>query len=324
MKARGPLLSIVCALAASSLLPAGASGAPTDVPELKLSTFELEGSNGYRVEVTSVREGRRSPFVQVRAERAPFDVTYETRADLGAGVRASFASFGQIDVSFERRRKKVDRPEPGCRWISEEGVFRGSFRFAGENGFFATEATDPTGEVLRLPDGFCGLGIDRPARLDFPFLNRTVLAARAAGPTGTISFEASRWHLDQEIAFSASLRQRVGNVEVERTAGAGGKKRSFLASKSSRVSVRPPWPFDGSASFRDPASGPPAWTGSLSVSLPGVPAVALTGDDFRAKLCPRVSILSRSRCLRGRERPLLYGSGSHSQPLALARLSSLR
>ena len=66
--------------------------------------------------------------------------------------------------------------------------------------------------------------------------------------------------------------------------------------------------------FRDPAQGPATWAGSLSVALPGVPDVALAGPNFAARLCSRASLL---RCLR-------YGSGSHSQPLALARLSSLR
>ena len=55
--------------------------------------------------------------------------------------------------------------------------------------------------------------------------------------------------------------------------------------------------------------------------------VVLCSDCFAAKLCPRQPILNP--CLRQRrDRAILprglYGSGSHSQPLALARLSSLR
>jgi hypothetical protein len=318
MKARGSLLLLVCALA----LPASASGAPVDAPELKLGTIELEGSNGYEVEVLTLREGRHAPVAIVSAERGRLAATYEVRASLGAGIHAIFGSLGQLDVSFDRQSKSVETLEPGCRWIIEAGVFRGSFQFAGEGGYLSVQAVDPVGSVLRLPDGFCGFEEDRPARSAIPGLDQTVLAARAASERGTVSFEASRWHLDGEISFLASLRERVGEMRIERTARAGGGKRSFLTSKASRASVRPPGPFRGSARFRDPAKRPATWTGSLSVSFPGAPDVALAGAGFVAKLCPRVSILSS--CLRGRPRPSPYGSGSHSQPLALARLSSLR
>ncbi|MDX6634707.1 MAG: hypothetical protein QOF06_910 [Solirubrobacterales bacterium] len=49
------------------------------------------------------------------------------------------------------------------------------------------------------------------------------------------------------------------------------------------------------------------------------------GEGFTARLCPSLSILSS--CLPKHERARIgsrYGSGSHSQPLALTRLSSLR
>lgn len=322
MKARGPLLLLVCALVASSALPAGASGAPADVPDLTLSTFELEASNGYEVEVSAAREGRQSPSAMVWAKRGPFESRYQVRTSLGAGIHATFGSLGQLDVSFERRSKEVDRPEPGCRWIFESGIFRGSFRFAGEGGYFSVEATNPEGEVLRLPNGFCGFGDFRPARPAIPVLSKTVLSAQATEDTGTLSFQAVRLHLDQTTLFRASLRERVGQMSVERIAAVSGGKRTFLTSKSSRGSVRPPWPFEGSARFRDPAKRPAVWTGSLSVPLPGIPSVALAGNDFTAKLCPRMRILSN--CLRGEAGPFRYGSGSHSQPLALARLSSLR
>jgi hypothetical protein len=59
--------------------------------------------------------------------------------------------------------------------------------------------------------------------------------------------------------------------------------------------------------------------------LPGTEPLPLAGESFIARLCPSLSILasclSRHELARVRSR---YGSGSHSQPLALARLSSLR
>ncbi|HEX7280391.1 MAG TPA: hypothetical protein VF255_12315 [Solirubrobacterales bacterium] len=322
MKARGPLLLLVCALLTSSALPAGASAAPADVAELTLSSFVLEGSNGYEVEVSKAREGRRSLPALIRAIRGPFESHYMVPADPGAGMHATFGSLGVLDVSFERHSKEVVRTGPGCRSITESGVFRGSFRFVGEGGYFSVEATDPAGEVLRLPNGFCAFDSFRAARPAIPALSKTALSARAKEGTRTISFDATRLHLEPTTLFRASLHERVGPMRVEHIAAVSGKKRTFASSKRSRASVRPPWPFEGSARFRDPANGPATWTGSLSVPLPGVPPVALTGDDFTAKLCPGVPILAN--CLRGEAGLLRYGSGSHSQPLALARLSSLR
>jgi hypothetical protein len=298
MKVRGRLAVLACALAALLALPASAFGAPVQGPELTFGTIELEGSNGYEVEVASLREGRHAPIALVSAKQGPLEASYEVRAELGTGIRATFGSLGQLDVGFERRRKDVTKPEPGCRWISERGVFRGSFRFDGEGGYTSVEAVDPEGRVLRLPNGFCGFEDDRPARRGIPGLYQTVLAARAKADGGILTFEASRWSIERSIDFSASLRERVGEMRVLRTATVQGTRRTFLSPKKSRASVSPPQPFRGSARFRDPAGQPPTWTGSLAVSFPGAPDVALAGDSFAAKLCPRIFILAR--CLRGR------------------------
>jgi hypothetical protein len=322
MKARGRLAILWCALIALLGLPGGANGAAIDGAEIRVSIFEVGGSDGYEVVVSSWREGDTPGDAVVQAVNDPFQSIYSVPANAAPGVHATFGSLGQVDVSFEQRRKEIDRPSKGCRSITEEGVFRGTFRFVGENGYFSSEAVDPEGEIWRLPDGFCVFEEFRRARPAIPGFRKTALAAVGTEGKRTVSFQATRLHLEQETLFTGSLRERVGQMRVERSATVSGGKETFLSSKRSRASVRPPWPFDGSARFRDPARRPASWTGSLSVPLPGVPPVALTGSDFTAKLCPGVSILSR--CLRGTPGLLRYGSGSHSQPLALARLSSLR
>lgn len=317
---------LVYAAAALLALPAVARGASERAAEVKLSSFKVQGSNGYELEVISVRDGSLSPIAAVTVTRGPASASYEVRTAAGSGIHATFGSLGQLDVSFERRRKEVDRPEPRCRWISESGVFRGSFRFVGEEGYVSSEATNPSGEVFRLPDGFCGLGSFRLAR-PFLGLRQTVLAAQSTVGAGVVSFAASRFEDERPTLFDASSRERVGEMNIERqvrTQAAG----AFFNTRRSRASVAPPAPFVGSARFRDPAGGPASWTGSLSVSLPGAPDVTLAGETFVAKLCLGLPILRR--CLKRRPNPAssqaaeVYGSGSHSQPLGLARLSSLR
>jgi hypothetical protein len=312
-------IALVAALAAF-VLPASASGAfPRG--EVTLSTIKLEDSGGHEVEVSSARVGSRISRVAVSVVKEALTASYSVPVKRGAAMRATFGSLGALDVRFQRRRKEIDRPEPNCRWITETGVFRGTFDFAGEGGYLTVHAVDPVGEVFRLPDGFCGLESFRSERPPLiPGLYETVLAARTEDDTRLVNFEASRTKQSPPAFFAASLNERIGSMTVERTARARGARGSFSHTKASRASVFPPAPFSGSATFSDPAAAPPTWTGSLSVSFLGAPDVPLAGETFIAKLCPRLPFLRR--CLRPQRD--LYGSGSHSQPLALARLSSLR
>jgi hypothetical protein len=314
-------LVVLAAVAAALLaLPVSASALEKG-PEVHLSMIKVPVPDGYEVTVSAGRVGKHTPKVAVTIEQAPLTTNYLVREEPGAGLRATFGALGALDVRFERRRKMVERPEPGCRWIIETGVFRGSFDFAGEGGYLTVNAVNPVGEVFRLPDGFCGFGSFRLARPFIPGLYETVLEARMTDGSRTINFEASRFKGDRPVHFSASLHERVGSMTVERTAEAVGADEVFSHTKASRASVFPPPPFSGNARFSDPAAGPATWTGSLSTPFLGAPDAALTGEAFTAKLCPRLPVLTP--CLRPRRREL-YGSGSHSQPLALARLSSLR
>ncbi|MGN6256731.1 MAG: hypothetical protein ACTHN3_03135 [Solirubrobacterales bacterium] len=297
MTARGRLLFLVCVVALSAL-PASASAATGKAAEVKLSSFELTGSDGYEIEVAVASAGRRAPMAEVDVRRGPLSADYAVKTASGAGLQATFGSLGQLDVHFARRGKKeVLRPEPGCRWVTEHGVFRGSFHFAGEDGYVSAEATDPAGEVLRLPNGFCGLGDDRRARPSIPgLLSETVLAARSTRGGREVTFEASHLESVRVTLFHASLRERAEGMTITRTAHAQGPKSSFSSAGSAKATVAPPSPFEGSARFRDPAGGPPSWTGSLSVSFLGAPETALAGEGFTARLCPRSPILSV--CLR--------------------------
>ncbi|HWJ42630.1 MAG TPA: hypothetical protein VNR67_04280 [Solirubrobacterales bacterium] len=322
MKARGGLAILVCALAALAL-PPPATASPSK--GISLSSVKLEESNGYELEFTAVRFDKRRPVASVTARRGIASASYTVRPASGAGTHATFGTLGRVDLAFHRHKKVVDRPEKHCRWIFESGVFRGGFSFVGEGGYVADEAVDPEGTVLRLPNGFCGLGNFRPG-LPPGLPRETVLAALARTDSGEVSFRASRLRTGNgPILFRASTRERVQGVDISRSVRTQGRKGDFTATGASRGAASPPPPFSGSARFRDPADGSATWTGTLAVALPGLEGVALAGEDFTARLCPRLSLLAS--CLPGPERARIgnrYGSGSHSQPLALARLSSLR
>jgi hypothetical protein len=323
MKARGGLAVLVCVVAALAALPAEATSRTTE--GISLSSFKLGESNGYEVEFAAARFNKRRPAAAVTAKRETASASYTVRTSNGAGIHATFGTLGQVDLSFQRRKKVVERPERNCRWIFETGVFRGSFRFVGEGGYFASEAVDPEGTVFRLPDGFCGLGDFRPG-LPPGLPSETVLAAQAQTGAGEVSFRASRLRTDRgPIRFNASTEEDVDGMQITRSVQAPGRAGDFTATGTSRGAASPPLPFSGSARFRDPRGGPATWVGTLAVSLPGLEQVGLAGEGFIARLCPHLSILASCRPRPDRPRTgSRYGSGSHSQPLALARLSSLR
>jgi hypothetical protein len=323
MKAKGLLGALACGLAAL-LLPAAAAA---DLPKgaISLGSIKLDESNGYEVELADLRFGKRRPGVVITARRETASASYSVRTGSGPGVHATFGSLGQVDLGFHRRRKVVERPERNCRWIIETGVFRGSVRFVGEGGYIASEVANPKGAIFRLPDGFCGLGSFRPG-LPPGLPRETVLAARLKTGTSEVSFRASRERSARgTIGFNAGTTERVEGMQIERSVRVPGQPGDFTATGTSRAGISPPSPFSGSARFRDPLGEPARWEGSLAVTLPGLVALPLTGEGFTARLCPSLSIFAS--CLPMRERARIgspYGSGSHSQPLALARLSSLR
>jgi hypothetical protein len=297
MKARGLLGVLAFTVAALLGSPGLAAGATGKAGELKLGSFELENPGGYEIEVFTVQEGGRPTTAAVYVKKEPLETNYSVHAEAGPGIHATFDALGQLDVSFQRRKKAVERPERGCRWIFEEGVFRGSFHFTGEGGYVTSEATNPVGSMIRLPNGFCGFSDDRRAR-PFLGLERRVLAARAREASRTVSFEASQDEFVKRVSFSASLLERVDGVNIDRSAEATAGKGTFTSTGTARAAVRPPQPFNGTALFRDPAHQPASWSGSLSVSFLGASDVPLAGESFAARLCPHLSILSR--CLKNR------------------------
>lgn len=302
MRARGRLTGLAAGCAVALLAALGPAAATASAGGgLVLGYFKLEGTHGYEIEAGWVQEGIFPPTASIAAHREGLRATYETPGDIGPGVHASFGPVGSVAVDFRRRKRHVDRPEKGCVWINETGVFHGRFSFTGEGGYTAATATAAPGEIVRLPNGFCGFGDDRRGKQPDPdFLHPTKLAARSRTPNGYLGFEAAAIGFASRVQFSAEAHERAGPVTITRTAfvSAPEKDGSFLLGPGRRPSsavVQPPPPFAGSARFRDPAAAPARWTGSLRASLPGAPDVTLAGPRFDARICPHAGILGECK-----------------------------
>lgn len=117
----------------------------------------------------------------------------------------------------------------------------------------------------------------------------------------------------------ADTSERLGGVQISRGFVEIAEHLLTLSKPKATPEtalVKPPRPFRGSATYTASPNSPPTWTGDLRIGLPGAGAVPLTGPGFRVKFCRDLSEAALGTCLQG--------SGSHSQPLAEARLSSLR
>jgi hypothetical protein len=287
-------LASLAGLAATNVPGGLAKAAAKHSGGLVFQSFKLKGTNGYTVEAIEVREADFPPTAAVAAHLGSLSADYEVPGDLRPGMHAVFGSLGSVAVEFQRQKRSVDKLEKGCTSITEKGVFRGRFSFVGEGAYTAVEATSAAGQVLRLPNGFCGFddrrGVGPPG---LPRLTR--LEARSAIAQGPVEFVASRLDGGGRVDFDASLREDAGPMRILRSASAIGAEGSFVHGRGQRprsAAVSPPAPFQGSARFLDPVDGPPTWIGTLSVSLPGAPSISLSGPSFAARLCAHTTLFA--------------------------------
>jgi hypothetical protein len=284
---------------------------------------------------------------------------HRIRADFGRFGRVNLHFHGKerpfgVDPKAQKPRDKRRRCR-GRKAEREVGHFRGAVEFDGQRLYTRLAVGGLKGELRRSYRQVCWFRRTTPeARAHIsssvPVVRReaipntgftiAVLSARARVGRSLTHFSAINLESPFGIPIPRSERlsivtayrqERVGRIRVFRS--------TFLTTDSSqvrisrrgihpakgRVALGPP--FSGTAFFRDGTSKSRAsWQGDLAVRLPGSGALPLTGPGFHASLCRVSAFRPHSPCFRQAEARLLtaQGSGSHSHPLALARLSSLR
>jgi hypothetical protein len=348
-----------CAIAAATVLlavPVGASARPGD--ELRPRSLHLTlasiATRDYAVGVETLGHHRVVLSVQKGGQFASYTVKGKVSRHR---IKADFGRFGRISLRFHGKPRrfvpppKGKRPRPryrckGRRPEREVGHFRGTVVFEGQRSFTKLAVGKAPGEVRRSYRQLCRplrrrsrASISSSAATD-PFgFTLTVLTARARLGGALARFNAVSLESPLGIRLpgdklfsvvSASLQERVGRVRVYRSAFQVAEPNAIRVSQrgvkpvSARVALDPP--FSGSARYKGAGkSSTASWTGSLSVRLLGGPPLPLTGERYRAKLCRAGAFTTTSPCFRRAEaRVAAQGSGSHSHPLAEARLSSFR
>lgn len=345
MKTRGGLAILVCAAVTLAVPASAAAVKPGFVvkPKSLQLRLGLPASKGYSASI--VTDGHRQ--VVLSLSKGDVFARYTALGKVSRkGIKADFGSLGQVSLRFRNVRRYHPSLIPGLklpkllrdrckgrRTVAEDGIFVGNVTFEGEHGFTRIQVSRRQGRVERSYRRVCK-GRVRPfagkGHNEAVFL---VAQAKRSGVTRfLITGEASLSTKDENFSLTVAFageNKKVGRVAVE--------KATLVFEELDSIAISPPGkkpltakvklrkPFEGTASYLEDGTAPPTWTGNLGLRLPGSGLVPLAGPEFEGELC-RGTGKTFENCLDSltESLPFRYGSGSHSQPLALARLSSLR
>jgi hypothetical protein len=344
MKSKGRLLPLLCVLVATLVPPPGASAKaqPEVYPGRYLLLINLPESDGWQMTISASDHNE----VELSATRGAASVSYRAAGLVSSQrVEADFGALGRIDLELDLQARGTGVPRLHGRCTGRApyelfGHFHGNVDFPGEPNVAGVSVDRGKATIRRSFQHVCQ-PVELPGLNKSPFLLETnVLAAHSHEGGRTTALTTLGISLEHEFFLGViigSVSERTGAVKITRARkGLIFEEKEFHLNKPGadpqRVQVEPSWPFRGKASFVKPVGEPPQWEGDLSVRVPGGGLLALAGPNFDGTLCRLHSIDELTGCashlqsLQGPAASVLdrYGSGSHSQPLALARLSSLR
>jgi hypothetical protein len=221
--------------------------------------------------------------------------TYVARGRVSpTAIQAGFGALGRVDVRFHpsagvRYGKRHRHCIGADRYTIRPGVFVGSVRFRGEDGYSSAEVHRIRGKVvtprfLRCFDSLFeeleGKGQKHRARKR-PKVTRLYSFVRS----GLTAILFSATERAGKAGFVAEIEQTVGSLGIVRGVSVKASSATFAFDNAlSLAGVTPPAPFSGSASFQRGSTGVKSWTGSLAVSFPGAPNVSLIDPRFKAQL----------------------------------------
>jgi hypothetical protein len=290
-RARASLPLLLAALAAAGLAASAVASAKPGyftVPAERIRQLTVKGTHGFRITITRIA-GR----VELTASNGTTAAIYVVRSAKIPMNRfeATFPGLGEVSVRFHPSGR-VHR-EPGfCERrpsFRQSGIFSGTIRFEGEQGFTRINVDSASGFVFRSFKEVCkgSRGSDSEVPPDY------LLEEKARSQGGTTVFVAMKSSdassPDPSARYFASHWERQYGMLSVGVVSAQADRDTFATGGSlfrpESATLTPPSPFSGTASFRASPGTLAQWEGTLAVELPGVGSVPLTGSQFRPKLC---------------------------------------
>lgn len=277
-------------------------------PATASALISLPKSRGYYLGLVILNERVAGFYVDREFDDGYADTAYLVNRRRSDPSRLSFSlgSLGHVSLRFvPSGRRRVHQREKGCRGrpaVTIEGEFRGRVRFRGEGGYVRVFATRAKGEIERSFRLVCRAGrasqqySGRSLREYWPLpaehgelgVSTSLLALADAGGR-TIELQAKRLFESDGAEIIAATEEWIGPMLVGHAAfanfdDADGFTATEPGQHPSAATIRPPAPFHGEASFYETSQSSHSWTGSLTVSFPGL-ELPLMGPEFATSLC---------------------------------------
>lgn len=255
--------------------------------------FAFPAGHGYRISVEAWDSTAILDVSRHHRRHAGAFTDYYARARLrGNRIEAGFGSLGAISMRFEPSgRVSRGPPQRGCRGpdrtTTRLGVFVGSFRFRGEDGYVSADVKRVKGDLLSprflecaspaIPSHHLSHHPTKPVSI-------TLLEAGFRQGVDAVHFYADRGR-DHSARYEVFTEHSEGQLAIGRFAFAIASPLTFATDDAlSFASVSPPAPFSGTGSLERNPDGSRTWSGSLAASFPGAPDVPLTGSQFKTQL----------------------------------------
>lgn len=300
-----PWVGLLAAFVGLLMSVASASAASTNAYELaewpeRMSVLHFRASNGYRIEVTNVGHHE----VSLTASKEKATVTYQVADEAAANgdIDATFPGLGRIRVFFRQVGRSRHPSVPhGCSGegnLIRNGFFVGTIRFRGERNYASAHLHRARG-VQIIPakqhqkchfssGGDSGNGDGAFADFHFTSLDAFdphghqiswFLASKFGSPSST----------DSETEFTAISTSLRAGMPIVHVLSIRAGSRSLLLSGSGAlpnlVTVSPPAPFHGTATYERHSKEDASWAGTISVEFPGTEPIRFAGPRFHPSLC---------------------------------------
>jgi hypothetical protein len=278
------LLSVVLAALAVAAAPAAAA------PPRHGLGFELH-ADGFWVTAKSPLGSDR---VRLMLDRNGEVAYYWAPARIEAGsVRVRFGRLGALAFRFTPDHREGPLGCGGRHDGSQQGTFRGSLVFHGENDYADVDVHRARGYLQTRPTECAGgrqaVGSEREVRRAAPVAETGAFVE--ATTAAVLPADVFYSFLDQgpkgvRVVFGALREERREGMRIERGAQIYGGEAGFQWNLGTGTAlVEPPAPFEGRAVYKREAHGKGSWTGSLRVPVLGAPRpMRLAGPTFTAHL----------------------------------------
>jgi len=172
------------------------------------------------------------------------------------------------------------------------GTVRGRIRLHGEAGYTEVEASRAKAKLFTWPSQHCRFPNDEPQRWTALFQAFHEAGGGLEDPTLELNvIRYAHWARPpaREIVFKGLEYFFRDRMFVLREVSVTTDASTFITPEARTVPEHlvfaPPPPFQGTATLERTPESTFAWTGSLSVSLPGAGRRRLAGPEFESRYC---------------------------------------